>query len=66
MNMGTCKWEGRIKGIKKHLTECGLKWSACQFASLGCKSRIMGGGLAKHNEKYMGKHTEMLEKALKE
>ncbi len=66
MNMATCKWTGRIKGIKKHLTECEIKWSACQFVALGCKARIMEGDLAKHNEKYIEKHTDMLEKALKE
>ncbi len=50
--------------MKKHMGECDLRPSACQFAALGCKIKIIGGDPTKHNKKYGEKHVKMLEKVL--
>ena len=56
---GGCSWEGELRELDKHLTECSSELHACKYATIGCKTKLTEGKLPSHEDSCATKHLKM-------
>ncbi len=59
-----CAWEGFLKDLPAHLSECSHKSGECPFAGIGCmrKGKMAAAAMKKHQSEAVSSHVELLRK----
>jgi TNF receptor-associated factor 4 len=54
-----CQWEGELRALEKHFTECSKELIPCKYQSIGCKIKVVKSELSSHEEACTEKHLKM-------
>lgn len=56
---GGCSWEGELREMLKHVSDCTTELIPCKYASIGCKAKVLKKNLPSHEDACTVQHLKM-------